>query len=337
MLSIAQCLLERHEVFIFWDQKDERAIKDQALYKLGIDIRKAVFVPNIFSKNVSLISRIYSSRQYDSIIYLSDGSIPFVLTKLYIHFQFPTEWVKRSLINSLKLKKVSSVFCNSFFTKEYIDKEFGIKSRVLYPPIFIPVFHKVKKENIILNVGRFSINPDGTGYKKQDILVDAFKSMVDNGLKKWRFVLVIGSEEKDREKLLTLEKQAKGYPISIIKNPSNDVLWDYYKRSKIYWHATGFGEDLAKNPERAEHFGISTVEAMGLGAVAVVINAGGQKEIIEDGRGGFLWNTIDDLIVFTTKLINSEKLLIKMSEASIKRSKKFSGDRFCKELNSIIF
>jgi glycosyltransferase involved in cell wall biosynthesis len=213
MLSSAQCLLERHEVFIFWDQKDERAIKDQALYKLGIDIRKAVFVPNIFSKNVSLISRIYSSRQYDSIIYLSDGSIPFVLTKLYIHFQFPTEWVKRSLINSLKLKKVSSVFCNSFFTKEYIDKEFGIKSRVLYPPIFIPVFHKVKKENIILNVGRFSINPDGTSYKKQDILVDVFKSMVDNGLKKWRFVLVIGSEEKDREKLLTLEKQAKGYPI----------------------------------------------------------------------------------------------------------------------------
>lgn len=114
MLSIAQCLLERHEVFIFWDQKDERAIKDQALYKLGIDIRKAVFVLNIFSKNVSLISRIYSSRQYDSIIYLSDGSIPFVLTKLYIHFQFPTEWVKRSLINSLKLKKVSSVYYNCY-------------------------------------------------------------------------------------------------------------------------------------------------------------------------------------------------------------------------------
>lgn len=338
MLTIAKCLASKHDVFIFWDPKKGKEIKDKAYEKLGIDISSVAFSQNIFSRNISFASRISSSKKYDCIIYLSDGSIPFVLSKLYIHFQFPVEWVKTNYIKTkFKLNRISSILCNSFFTKGYIDRKFGVNSRVLYPPIHIPILNNIKKENIILNVGRFGLNTDGSNYKKQDVLVKVFRTMVDNGLKKWSLVLIIGSEDKDLDKLMELKKLSKGYPISLIENPSNNILWEYYNKSNIYWHATGFGEDLVNHPERAEHFGISTVEAMGLGAVPVVINAGGQKEIVKNGESGFLWNTIDEIIDDTNKLIRSENLLKKMSKVAIERSKKFSGDRFCKELSDVIF
>ena len=44
-----------------------------------------------------------------------------------------------------------------------------------------------------------------------------------------------------------------------------------------------------------EHFGITTVEAMAAGCVPVVINKAGQREIVEDGVSGFLWNTWGEL------------------------------------------
>ena len=338
MLGIAECLASKHEIALFWDPKHEKEIKEKALEKLGTDISSVVFSQNIFSKDVSFVSRINSSRKYDAIIYLSDGSIPFVLSRLYIHFQFPVEWVKTNYIKThFKLRRVNGIFCNSFFTKRYIDKKFGISSRVLYPPIYIPSPHKVKKENIILNVGRFGLNIDGSNYKKQDVLIKVFKSMVEGGLKKWSLVMIIGIKDEDRGRLLEFKKLSEGYPISFVDNPSNNILWEYYQKSKIYWHASGFGEDLVKHPERAEHFGISTVEAMGLGAVPIAINAGGQKEIIEDAKSGFLWNTVGELISSTDRLVHSERLFKQMSQEAVRRSKKFSGDRFCRELEMVIF
>ena len=41
----------------------------------------------------------------------------------------------------------------------------------------------------------------------------------------------------------------------------------------------------------------------------VVIDAGGQKEIVEKGKCGFLWNSINELIEKTSKLMENEKLL----------------------------
>jgi glycosyltransferase involved in cell wall biosynthesis len=85
----------------------------------------------------------------------------------------------------------------------------------------------------------------------------------------------------------------------------------------------------------AEHFGISTVEAMGAGAVPIVINAGGQKEIVEDGVQGFLWDSLDDLKKKTLRLIQDPSLLERMSEKSKEKAKKFAGNRFEKQVMEI--
>lgn len=337
MLSIASCLSAEHEVFIFWDREKESEIKSTALRKLGIDLSSVKFYPNIFGKKVPFTSRFIRSKNFDSVIYLSDGSIPLIGTKLYIHFQFPIEWVNgKSLKTRFKLSFVKTVFCNSYFTKYFVDKKLNIKSKVLYPPVIINTENNIQKENIILHVGRFDVDKSGSSYKKQDIMIKVFKKMADGGLKDWKFILVIGVKNEDKDKLHELKEISKGYPIEIIENPSNKILWECYSMSKIYWHATGFGENLQKYPERAEHFGISTAEAMGAGSVPVVINAGGQKEIVIDGKSGYLWNTLGDFAEKTNSLIKEKDLWKEMSANAIKRSKIFSGDRFCNDLKDII-
>ena len=110
----------------------------------------------------------------------------------------------------------------------------------------------------------------------------------------------------------------------------------YIQNQKYIGTQAVFRKIWKKYPEYAEHFGISTVEAMGAGAVPVVINAGGQKEIINDEESGFLWNSLDDLIEKTQLLINDEKLWLQMSQQSNKKAKDFAGDRFCDELYKIL-
>ncbi|MDO8659104.1 MAG: glycosyltransferase family 4 protein [Candidatus Parcubacteria bacterium] len=337
MLSIASCLAQEHDVFIFWDKDKETEIKKTTLRKLGIDLSSVKFYNNIFDKNISTVFRFFESKKFDAIIYLSDGSIPFVGTKLFVHFQFPIVWADGEFFKTkIKLFFVKNIFCNSYFTKSFIDKKLNINSKIIYPPIIMPEFRKVDKENIIIHVGRFGINLEGENYKKQDVMVNAFKKMVDDNLTDWKFILVIGSRKEDEVKLQQLKSLTKGYSIEIINNPSNNVLWEQYAKAKIYWHATGYGEDLQKYPEKAEHFGISTVEAMGAGCVPVVLNAGGQREIVENGKSGYLWNTLVDFAEKTNSLIKDEELWGKMSKEAVERSKMFTGNRFCREIKDII-
>lgn len=337
MLSIASCLAQEHEVFIFWDKEKEITIKHAAFKKLGIDLSSVKFYKNIFSKNLSTMSRFVESKRFDAIVYLSDGSIPIVGTELFIHFQFPIEWVDgRSIKNKIKLLFVKKILCNSYFTKSFIDKKLNVKSDVLYPPVDLHVVKNTKKENIILHVGRFDVNSQESNYKKQDVMIDIFRKMVDAGLKNWKFRLVVGVRDQDKDKLDKLKKMSEGYPIELMINIPNKELWEHYSKAKIYWHATGYGEDLQKHPEKAEHFGISTVEAMGSGCVPVVFNAGGQREIVEDGKNGYLCDDLEDFISKTNALIEDEKLLKKISTASIGRSVNFSGDRFCNGVRNII-
>jgi len=336
MLTIASCLATDNEVFIFWDKDKETEIKKIVSKKLGLDLYNIKFTENIFAKDVSTVSRLIESNKFDAIVYLSDGSIPMVGTKLYIHFQFPVEWVDgQSLKTKVKLSFVKKIFCNSKFTKKFIDNKLNVRSEILYPPVDLHV-QNLKKENVILHVGRFDVNEQGVNYKKQDVMIEMFKKMVDAGLKDWKFKLVLGVMEKDKDKLTRLEKLAEDYPVEFIVNISNKELWEHYSKAKIYWHATGLGEDLERYPEKAEHFGITTVEAMGSGCVPVVFNAGGQREIIENDLNGYLCDTKEDFISKTMALIKDEKLLKKVASESIKRSGVFSGNRFCQEVKNII-
>lgn len=308
VLTVAEFFLKRgNEVNIFSDE--ELSIKS-VQKRFDLDISK-----------VNLLKNKLSTFGYDLFFFLSDGSIPFSFAKKNIlHFQVPFHYEnQKTLLNKIKLSRFDQVICNSFFTKRFIDKTYGVDSQVLYPPVDVEKFKTGKKENIILSVGRF-FSPSHP--KKQGILIDVFKQM---NLNNWQLVLIGGGSSG----------ALKGKNIKVLANSDFSALKDYYSRAKIYWHATGYGENLEKSPEKAEHFGITTVEAMSAGCVPVVFAGGGQKEIISEGESGYFWETTDELSQKTIKIINNQKLQKEVAVNAIARSKFFSKEIFFQKLNEL--
>src|SRR3989304_2485777 len=199
MLTAAECLSKDHDVTLFWDN-----IADLELAKerFNLPLIKIRVSQNIFSPSFGPLKKLAETKQYDAIVFLSDGSIPISLSKkLFMHIQRPIKGAGRGFKNRLKLLRVKKVFCNSYFTKSYIDKQLGVESLVIYPPVDLRP-KKIKKENIILHVGRFRVIDETVGgakdYKKQYIMVDTFKKMFQK-IPKWKFVLAVSVKDGDRE------------------------------------------------------------------------------------------------------------------------------------------
>ncbi len=229
------------------------------------------------------------------------------------------------------------ILANSKYTKRWIKKLWKKDSFLFYPQVDIDSFKEkeVKEENIILSVGRFFV---GHHNKKQIELVKAFKELYNLGLKDWSLYLVGGVEgKKEHFRYLDGVKRAsKGYPIVIKTNVPRDELNTIYSKSEIYWHASGLGEDEQKHPERFEHFGISSVQAMAAGCIPVVIDKGGSREIVENGYNGFLFSNLKQLKEKSLKVINDTKLQNKLVKNSLKSCKKYNSENFEKRLHKII-
>ena len=228
--------------------------------------------------------------------------------------------------------------CNSQFTNHWLGTYWKVtpKNTFIYPPVFDTEdvasgkYDEMKKENIIISVGRFFV----AGHSKRQL--DMVRFFVNNQDKlrdcEYHLVGSISESEQDREYFRQIEAEASkvNNVFFHIRMPS-DELAKLYARAKIFWHATGYGIDENVNPEQMEHFGITTVEAMNYGAVPVVINKGGQKETVEDGVNGYLWNTEEECVSRTYELITNEELRQKMAQCSVERAKSFTIDKFIKD------
>lgn len=336
ILSGASFLSKKNDVSLFWDKEN---LLLQAQRRFDLDLSKLKISKNIFSSDISFFKKISLSKNYDLIFYLSDGSLPILISKkLFVHFQFPVNWVNgKSILNQFKIKRISKIICNSYFTKKYIDKNFEIKSDVLYPPVNVNVenIKGFKKEKIILTVGRFQYVKNGSTYKKHEVLIDIFKNLIKANLATHYKLIIIATFLKE-EDYFSLKEKTSNLPIEIYRDLNAKDLAVFYKKAEIYWHASGFGEDIDKNPHLAEHFGMTTVEAMSYGAVPIVINLGGQIEIIENSKSGFLWNSKKECESISLRLIKDKNLREKISLFAFERSKLFSREIFNQNLEKLI-
>jgi len=108
----------------------------------------------------------------------------------------------------------------------------------------------------------------------------------------WRLVVAGFSGERDRAYFEHICAVAASHRVDILSNLFIYDLKELYQKASIFWHAMGLTVDEAKTPLDVEHFGITTVEAMAAGAVPVVIDKGGQREIVDDGINGFRWKNL---------------------------------------------
>ena len=217
---------------------------------------------------------------------------------------------------------------NSHFTKEWTKRRWGIDCEVIYPPVDTS-FDIEEKANLILSVGRFATEGHS---KKQLEMLSAFKEVSDD-LREWEYFCVGGVDDSaaGREYFEKATSIAGNTAAHVKANIDRACLKSLYQRSKIFWHAAGFGDDEERQPELSEHFGIVTVEAMAAGCVPIVINKGGQREIVEHGVSGFLWNTLEELKEFTLRAARDEQLRMRMADAARARAQMFSAENFVKQ------
>jgi glycosyltransferase involved in cell wall biosynthesis len=228
------------------------------------------------------------------------------------------------------------VLANSQFTQNWLRRRWGVRSAVVYPPKRGD-FRVRDKEPLILSVGRFQASVTGH-HKKHAVMIETFQRLWAEGLRGWRYVLAGGLNEvpEDRAYFESVAKLASGYPITLRSNATGAELQELYEKAAIFWHATGYGEDAAVTPDRMEHFGIATVEAMAAGCVPVVYRGGGQPEIVEDGRQGLLWDQTGELAAYTRRLIEDRPWREELSRAARTRSEAFSRASFLRQFNAAL-
>lgn len=222
---------------------------------------------------------------------------------------------------------------NSEFTRGWVQAYWGTDSEVLYPPVTLQAGGT--KEPIILHVGRFFDAEQGHS-KKQLELVHAFRALHDSGRRDWTLHLVGGCAPDGEGYLAAVRNAAAGYPVVLHVNAAGEELRDLYARASIYWHASGLGEDAVRNPDRLEHFGIATVEAMSAGAVPVVVGLAGQLETVRHAVDGFHFATLDELVERTQLLIDDPVQRGEMARSAAQRAADFSHQAFTRRLDDIL-
>ena len=157
------------------------------------------------------------------------------------------------------------------------------------------------------------------------------------------------ADPRNREYLDQLRSLSRDLPISIETDLSREELDERFRKARFYWHGMGLGvkED---NPLKMEHFGMTSAEAFcveipsasaisaeafSFGCVPIVIDRGGQKEIITE-ENGCRFSTEEELIKVTGELIRDKERTDLLARNALKSAERFSADRFRAELNSLL-
>lgn len=229
------------------------------------------------------------------------------------------------------------VTANSAYTQRWIAQFWGRASEVVYSAVE-PMGPAAQKEKIILNVGRFQSDVGDNHFKHQDLLLKTFHRLQWEIDSSWEmhFVGTIGSQRGDRPYAEALGRRAVQPSVHLHFGLSQTDLRELYRRSALYWHATGYGDLARNNPARQEHFGMTILEAMSAGVIPLAFRGGGPCETIVHGTSGFLWTQPTELLEHTRNLIASYDLRQAMSGQAIQRSRQFDKSQYLQRMDAII-
>lgn len=333
LFDVAFAAATHHEVFIALaathrDSEQLTEIKKQYETFAGYSLKKITIIETPLGTAESSLKKIWWTKQFDAIYYVTDGSLFFsAAPHNYLHIQIPFTHPKDSLLDRVKLSQWKHINTNSFFTKKSIEKNWQVSvDTVLYPMVNTSEMSSTKKKQpIILNVGRFFRRLHS---KRQDVLVSVFKELLERApklSKGWKLYLV-GSTEDD-EYVAYVKKLAEGLPVVIKNSSTRAELIELYESASMYWHATGFGMNEETEPEKVEHFGITTIEAMAAGVVPLVVGKGGQKEIMEN-LPFLTWETQSECVEKTMELLQKPKLYSEYQQKAVARAQDFDATAF---------
>lgn len=249
-------------------------------------------------------------------------------------------WARRLAANafhrlewSRRFRTYHHCIVNSEFTRGWMKRLWGRDAEVLYPPLR-DGFQPRPKEPLVLAIGAFS----NSQHKKHDVLINAFRRLVERGTSGWRLVMAgaSGSSDEDLRYIERLRENADGLPVEVRTDVLGSELKELLERASLLWHAMGFGVDSEREPRRMEHFGMVATEAMAAGCVPLAFRGGGLPEIIADGENGHLWSTIEELVEQSSTLVANVEHRRRIGEAAVRSAERFSKRAFEVRLQQLL-
>jgi len=211
MLTIAEVLSEENRVDLFLDQHlsqlNPQKILTTSEERFNLNLSKINLKRAPVGKGSTIFKRNSFLKNYDLVIYLTDGSIFYSTAKKNIlHIQSPLiGQSKKNFWGKMKLSSWDLIIYNSEFTKNHAQKNWHKRSLIIYPPVDIENIKPLKKEKIILSVGRFF------GYlksKKQEFIIDVFKKLYEEDkLKDWKLILAGSAGDGDQPYINELREE----------------------------------------------------------------------------------------------------------------------------------
>jgi glycosyltransferase involved in cell wall biosynthesis len=270
-----------------------------------------------------IISRL--SGDYDFFINNSMLEMVFPMSNVSV---FVCHFPERERSRFFHVHEYSEIVYNSLYTAEWIKIKWDLTPDIhFYPPVDMGGAAKAdKKESIILSVSRF----DPGGNKQQLQMIKAFKALCETHpeeMSGWKLVLAGGSVPGNPylERVGEYLSRQGDERIQLKINVPEEELRKIYEQGKIFWHFCGLGQ---KDPARVEHFGMNIVEAMQNFCLPIVFRGGGQPEIVEDGKTGFLFRSEEEMMAATLDVIRHPERFTEMAAKAEEKSRVFHADVF---------
>ena len=210
------------------------------------------------------------------------------------------------------IRKMDVIITDSKNVQNRIQKYFGLKSIVIYPPCDLDKFRWVGQDDYYLSTARL------TPYKRVDIIIKAFSKLPEKRL----IVSSTGPDEKH------LRQLAKGFDNIQFTGDVNEQELQQLIGNAI---ATIY---IPKD----EDFGISPVESMSAGKPVIGAGEGGLLETIIHGKTGWLTPPNPSLkeLIQAIKEINPKQAL-SMRKTCEKQAMIFCTKNFIKNMREIIY
>ncbi len=205
-------------------------------------------------------------------------------------------------------QKVNYFIANSKNVAQRIEKYYRRDSTVIYPPVEIPKISRVQKENYYLIISRI------VGAKGIDLAIKTAVKL-DLNLK------IAGAPAGYSTEYKKLQNLA-GDKVQFLGHVSDLELAELYAKAKAF---------LALSTD--EDFGITPVESMMAGTPVIAFRGGGYVEsVIENKTGVFFDQPTVESLSKAIKNFDDLNHRSVTSENCIKQAKKFSKERFKKEM-----
>ncbi len=220
-------------------------------------------------------------------------------------------------------KNIEAIATNSNTTKARIMKYYGRGATVINPGVDVNDFQNTGDGSYFFYPSRIVVN------KRQDYVISAFAQFTKKSRKSKHKLVIAGTLSRDPEHQKYFEKlkaMSKGLNVAFKMNVGDKELKKLYAGSSAVLFAA-INED----------YGFVPVESMASSKPIISVNEGGPKETIQNGKTGFLVNSVSEMAEKMAYVAENKDEAERMGNAGRKLVEhKYSWEAFFSKLDPML-